>query len=130
MASTPEEEIRRTLALYALVHDREDIDRFAALFTEDARFISRGVSHDGREAVKDFMANVYNQRPPDKRLKHCYMNSFIDVRDDVADVTSDFVAWEAFGYGPWTINYVGQCVDRLVRRNGQWLFAERRIHPS
>ena len=128
--TTPEEEIRRTLAEYALVHDREDIDRFAALFTEDARFISRGVVHDGREAVKAFMADVYAKRPADKRMKHCYMNSFIDVHEDEAEVTSDFIAWEAFGYEPWSINYVGQCVDRLVRQDGRWLFTERRIHPS
>jgi uncharacterized protein (TIGR02246 family) len=130
MPSTVEEEIRATLALYALVHDREDIDRFAELFTEDARFISRGIVHAGRAAVKAFMAEVYASRPPDKRMKHCYMNSYIEVQGDSANVTSDFIAWEAFGYGPWTINYVGQMVDRLVRRDGRWVFAERRVHPS
>jgi len=129
------DDIQHTLAQYALVHDRLDLDGFIALFAEEGRYVSRSVTHDGRAAIREFIGAVYAKRPADHRMKHLYANAVIDIDDDedanAANVTSDFVAYERFGAdGAWQINMIAQCVDRLVKRDGRWLFLERRVVPA
>jgi uncharacterized protein (TIGR02246 family) len=125
------EEIQHVLAQYALVHDRLDLDGFTSLFTEDGRYVSRNVTHQGRAAIRDFIGAVYARRPADHRMKHLYANAVIDVHNaDTASVTSDFIAYERYAAdGAWQINMIAQCVDTLVKRDGRWLFLERRIVP-
>jgi uncharacterized protein (TIGR02246 family) len=126
------DQIQRTLAEYALVHDRLDLEGFSALFAEEGRYVSRNVTHDGRAAIREFIGAVYAKRPADHRMRHLYANAVIDLHDaDTAHVTSDFIAYERFGAdGAWQINMIAQCVDTLVRRDGRWLFLERRIVPA
>ena len=126
------DEIQHTLAQYALVHDRLDLEGYSALFAEEGRYVSRNVTHDGRAAIREFIATVYAKRSADHRMKHLYANAVIDIHDaDTANVTSDFIAYERMGAdGAWQINMIAQCVDTLVKRDGRWLFLERRIVPA
>ena len=119
-------EILQTIGDYATFHDREDIESLATLFTERMRYVSRGVVHAGRDNVTTFLANIYARRPEGEEMKHDYSNSEIG---ETAYVTSDFIAHQRIGDGPWELNMVGRCIDRLVRRDGHWLFAERRVEP-
>jgi uncharacterized protein (TIGR02246 family) len=126
------DDIRHALAEYALVHDRLDLEGFVALFAQEGRYVSRSVTHDGRAAIREFIGAVYAKRPVDHRMKHLYANAVIDIGDaDTANVTSDFLAYERFtADGAWQINMIAQCVDTLVKRDGRWLFLERRIVPA
>jgi uncharacterized protein (TIGR02246 family) len=124
------DDIRRTLALYAVAHDQLDLEAYVALFAEHARYIARGVTHDGRDAIRTFIGGIYGKRPAEHRMKHLYANSVIEVNADRANATSDFIAYECLGDGPWQINMIGQCVDKLVKQDGKWLFEERRIVPG
>ena len=128
-AQSHDQEILRTIDDYARYHDREDIDSLASLFTEHMRYVSRGVVHAGRDNVKTFIADVYARRPEGKEMRHVYSNSAIDLVGGTAYVITDFVAHERIGDTPWELNMVGRCVDRLVHRDGRWLFAERRVEP-
>jgi uncharacterized protein (TIGR02246 family) len=134
MVSSPsldgEAAVRRTLARYALVHDRQDVEGLSALFTSHMRYVARGVVHAGRDNVRAFLADVYAKRPAGKQMKHVYTNSVIDIVGATAYAASDFVAYERQDAGPWAINMIGRCFDRLVHVDGQWLFAERRVEPS
>jgi ketosteroid isomerase-like protein len=124
-----DQEILQTIADYGKFHDREEIDSLATLFTERMRYVSRGVVHAGRDNVTTFLADIYARRPEGEEMKHDYSNSEVDVVGDTAYVTSDFVAHQRMAESPWELNMVGRCIDRLVRRNGRWLFAERRVEP-
>ncbi len=131
-SGSPEEQIRNTLAKYAHVHDRRDIDGYAALFAEEGCLaVMSGGRFVGRQAVREFMSSYYARQPATSRTKHVYVNSIIEVHsDDTADVTSDVVAYRCDGDGEWSINSIGVAVDKLVFRDGSWLFFERQnINP-
>ncbi len=122
-----EDGIRRTLARYALAHDALDLEGYLALFTQEGRYVSRGVVHEGRDALRSFIGGIYAKRAPEHRMQHLYANSVIEVRGDTAHATSDFIAYERAAEGAaWQVNMLGQCADRLVKQDGVWLFTERR----
>jgi hypothetical protein len=125
--STAEEQIRKTLARYAHVHDHRDIEGYAALFAEEgALAVMSGGRFVGRPAVKEFMANYYARQEPDSKTKHVYVNSVIDVHaDNTADATSDVIAYRCDASGQWSINSIGLAIDKLIYRDGTWLFLER-----
>jgi hypothetical protein len=75
------------------------------------------------------MAELYAGRSAD-HLKHLFSNSVIEVRGDVAAVTSDVLTYECSSARLWHVSMVGQSIDRVVRRAGQWLFADRRFMRS
>jgi uncharacterized protein (TIGR02246 family) len=126
-SSSPEEQIRNTLARYAQVHDKRDVDGYAALFAEEGCLaVMSGGRFVGRPAVREFMSNYYANQSPTSRTKHVYVNSVIELHaDDTADVTSDVVAYRCDADGVWGINSIGIAIDKLVFRDGSWLFLER-----
>ena len=125
--STPEDEIRRTLALYAHRHDGHDADGYADLFTSDGSFAGADAEHRGRTAVKSFITRHYQTQPANRRTKHLCGNSLIDVDGDNATAITDFVAYECLDPGPWQVHTIGQYRDRLVREVDMWRFVERRV---
>jgi hypothetical protein len=123
-----EDPIRRTLALYPLRHDSRDATGYAALFAENGRFVgANNASHAGRAAIKQFIVELYATQPANRRTKHLCGNSLIDVHGDTAEAETDFVAYERLGDAPWQVHTVGRYFDRLVREEGEWRFAERRV---
>ena len=125
--SEEEDSIRRTLALYAHRHDGRDADGYADLFASDGCFIGANRQHRGRAAVKAFIAEHYRTQPADRRTKHMCANSLVDVTGDTGAATTDFVAYERLGDGPWQVHTVGQYQDRLIREADMWRFVERRV---
>ncbi|TMM14133.1 MAG: nuclear transport factor 2 family protein [Actinobacteria bacterium] len=97
-----EEGIRRTLALYCQLCDDGRFDEWAQLYTEDAVFRVMGQVHVGPAAIKAFIAEA---QPEGRRGKHVAVP----------------------GEGQFPVTSAGRYHDRLVRRNGAWLFAERQI---
>jgi uncharacterized protein (TIGR02246 family) len=125
--SAEQEEVRRTLALYAHRHDGRDADGYADLFAVDGSFVSARAQHRGRAAVKEFISELYRSQPADRRTKHLCGNSTIDVDGRSATAVTDFVAYERQGDGPWQVHTIGQYQDKLVLEDGMWRFAERHV---
>jgi 3-phenylpropionate/cinnamic acid dioxygenase small subunit len=125
--SAEQEEVRRTLALYAHRHDGRDVDGYAELFARDGSFVSARAEHRGRGAVKEFIADLYRTQPKDRRTKHLCGNSIVDVDGQTARAVTDFVAYERLGDGAWQVHTIGQYQDRLILEDGMWRFAERRV---
>ncbi len=120
--------IRRLLALYVRAHDGRDSGGYARLFADGGRYTNSAGEHFvGRETIRAHMAELYARRPADDRQKHLFSNSVIEVCGESAEVTSDVLTYESSGDGPWRVSMVGQCLDRLERRAGQWLFTDRRF---
>jgi 3-phenylpropionate/cinnamic acid dioxygenase small subunit len=117
---TDEEGIRRTIAQYAHFCDDGRFEDWADLYTEDARFSVLGQTHEGRETIKNWIANA---QPPEQRGKHVCFSSVIDVDGDQARAWTDYI----FVSQAKTITSVGRYHDRFVRQTDRWRFTERRI---
>lgn len=112
------------LARYARLCDRREVDGWAALFTDDARFVVRDIEYRG-DAIPQWLVDQ-SSNPAG-----CHMNTNISVTPDGADRATSvadftFVRRQA-GTGPWEIVNVGWYDDTLVRTSDGWRFAERRI---
>jgi len=118
-----EEGIRRTLALYCQLCDDGRFDEWAQLYTEDAVFRVMGQVHVGPTAIKAFIAEA---QPEGRRGKHVAVNPLIEADGDTARAWTDYI-WVGPGEGQFPVTSAGRYHDRLVRRNGAWLFAERQI---
>jgi uncharacterized protein (TIGR02246 family) len=121
--------IRDTLARYAQAHDDDNADDVALLFAEDGSLaVISGAQPQGRAAVHAFLLETYRRRRAQRRrTKHVYANSVIEVTGTQATAKTDVIAYDSIDGGPWTINMIGHCLDQLVRRDGRWLFRERRV---
>ena len=120
---TDEEGIRRTLALYCQLCDDGRFDEWAQLYTDDAVFKVMGAVHRGPEAIKGFIAEA---QPEGRRGKHVAVNPVIELDGDAARAWTDYI-WVGPGTGQFPVTNVGRYHDRLVKRDGRWLFVERQI---
>jgi hypothetical protein len=125
---SPQDSIQRTLALYPKCHDGRDSEGYAALFAENGRFIgANDAAYNGRAAIKQFITDLYAKQPVERYTKHLCGNSLVDIDGERAQAETDFVAYERLGDGPWQVHTIGRYFDRLVREQGEWRFAERRV---
>jgi uncharacterized protein (TIGR02246 family) len=120
---TDEDGIRRTLALYCQLCDDGRFDEWEQLYTEDAVFKVMGAVHQGREAIKGFISKA---QPDGRRGKHVAVNPLIEVDGDAARAWTDYI-WVGPGTGQFPVTSAGRYHDRLVKRDGRWLFVERQI---
>jgi 3-phenylpropionate/cinnamic acid dioxygenase small subunit len=122
---TPEERIRRTLALYCQLCDDGRFDEWADLYVEDAEFHVMGTTHRGRAAIKAF---IEKGQPPERRGKHLCANPLIDLDEGGtgARAVTDYVFVGRAG-GGLAITSAGRYHDRLVLDGGRWRFARREI---
>jgi uncharacterized protein (TIGR02246 family) len=123
-----EEHIRRTLYLYAQRHDDRDAAGYVALFAEQGSFGSGAAKHTGRPAIRKFIDELYAKQPADRKSKHYFGNSVVEVDRDVAEAVTDVVVYESFGDdGEWKLAQVNRHYDRLIQQEGTWLFLEKRV---
>lgn len=120
------------MALYCERVDEYDIDAVAALFTEDCVTDygpGRGGEVRGRAAVRDRIAAGQAQF---RRTHHQLGQSRVapDPADpDRASATTYVTAThEEWGGAFWRAHL--RYVDELVRRDGAWLLAARRVHAA
>ena len=123
---TDEEQIRQTLARYPQVHDDRNVEGYVALFAHDGRFVSSPNEYVGRPAIKAFIADLY-AKAANRQSKHYFGNSVVDIQGDVAHAVTDVVVYHSYDDGPWALAQVNRHIDRLVRQDGTWLFAEKRV---
>jgi hypothetical protein len=114
---------------YIQAHDTHAVDAIVALFVEDGLFANASGDCRGHGAIRQFFENsrARAQTLPDRRSKLLCGNSIIEVHGDSADALTDVVGFQRNGSEPWSVYIVAQYADKFVQRNGQWLYAEKRV---
>ena len=117
--------VQDLLARYARSIDNRSLDCCAELFSNDAVLVVNGHAHNGRPAIRAWMAEI--GRNPGGR--HLITNTVLDeARPDRAQGVSDFAYLRRDGSGQWELSAVGRYHDKIVRINEAWLFARREIN--
>jgi hypothetical protein len=121
------EDIRETLARYVHLVDRGRLDEAASLFAEDAKLeVGDGPTATGRAAIRALFARTGERLGAGGRrpfIRHHLSSVAVSVEDaETATAESYFIALGERGLDHW-----GRYRDRLVRRGGSWVFAERRV---
>jgi len=121
------EAIRDTLARYVHLVDRGRLDEATSLFAEDATLeVGDGRTATGRAAVRALFARTGERLAAGGRrpfIRHHLSSITVSVEDaETATAESYFLALGEHGPDHW-----GRYRDRLVRRQGRWVFAERRV---
>ena len=118
----------RLVTRYALAVNDWDIDAFVSLFAPDAVWQRPGVQPlNGHGEIRGFMKS----QPTKRILRHVNGLCLVDVIDaDNARCISQTTVYDT--HGPATIpapqgapDMVVEYRDKLVRRDGEWYFAER-----
>lgn len=122
-------EIEDLYSRYNHAVDRFRADEFAELFASDGYFES-SARHEGREALRAFVvarearladAEVINQQ-------HWTSNLVLNVRGDRASAECYLMRLGTDGNtGKTTLLGTGRYIDELVRIDGNWLFASRKV---
>jgi len=121
---TDEDQIRGMIALWSEADAEKDPARFAALFTEDGKYVSRRGESVGRDALYKNLADRIAVNPPDRQTLHLFGEAFIEIDGDAAHARAAYVGYGRIGDAPWEIMSVGRFHTWLVRANGGWLFTE------
>lgn len=130
------ESIRHTIASYTVAGDRLQVDRFAAVFTEDAILETDGVPpqdafrYQGRAEIAAWM-DRWRQRAAEAGegvhqatfVRHHLATCHIELTaEDSARARTYWTAWTDIG-----ADHAGYYLDSFRRCDGKWLLAHRRI---
>jgi uncharacterized protein (TIGR02246 family) len=116
-----EEKIRFTIAEYCHRTDKGDFDGWVELFTEDGSFLLQGQEVVGRKALRAFIGR---DQPPEMRGLHVVTDSAITLKNDVAEVRSNFL-FIAAGETAGVVVTGGRYLDTMVPVGDAWLFKRR-----
>ncbi len=119
------EQIRETVARYAHLVDRGRIDELVLLFAEDGTLEAGDrPPARGRAAIRAFFMDTAARlagASTRRLIRHHVSNLVIEVSGpESASAESYFLALAEGGVDHW-----GRYRDRLVRRDGRWLFQHR-----
>jgi 3-phenylpropionate/cinnamic acid dioxygenase small subunit len=110
--------------------DDRDVDAYVALFSEDARLITRTVEYQGRAAIKAGLSVAFGSWPPGSVTKHHIGASVITVEGDKAEALTDLVVFQALAEGGWAVLQAGRYQDSFVREGDNWRISERRVQAD
>jgi ketosteroid isomerase-like protein len=118
--------IRELLASYCLHYDEAQFDRWLALWTDDGVLDIDGRVIRGREGLEGFTkaAVLVDGKPP---MKHLVLNEIVSVDGDTATSSCYLLVVRKAPDGTLVASTAGTYEDRLVRRNGRWYFAQRKV---
>lgn len=122
-----EEGVRLTLALGAQKIDDGDVEGYVALFSENARLMTRTVEYNGRAAIRDGITAAFGTWAPGSVTKHHIGGSVINVEGNTAKAITDLVVFQALAEGGWTVLQTGRYHDSFVQEDGEWRISERRV---
>jgi uncharacterized protein (TIGR02246 family) len=123
---TDHDEVRRTIAEHPQTLDDADVERYVALFTDDARLTAGSTEYVGRPAIRAFITGYFaNQQG--RQTRHLFGNSVIDLAGEQATSVSDVMVWASVGDEPWALATLTRHHDTLVRAGDRWLFAAKEI---
>jgi hypothetical protein len=117
--------IQELCSRYCLTIDAQDCDGWAACFTADGVFEFDGSQIRGTAALREYAA-VHARV---MRTRHMTLNHLYDVHDSEARGRSTTVCTLATT-GGYKIFGQGEYSDRLVKQDGQWRFAHRRVETD
>ena len=114
-------EIRALVAQYAQYTDDTRLDEWTALFVEDARMEAMGQQLEGRPALTEWITAVTSSM----RLRHI-MGAVTVTLDSATEAhgAADMVLLIAVE-GSWVVAGAPRYVDRYVKTDAGWRFAER-----
>lgn len=116
-------EIERLYARYNhAIHERDGV-AWANCFTDDAVFSNRGGSTIGRAALVEY-GNAFSTAA---NARYWINNLVLEPSSKGATGTCYLVIWHVGGKEPARMSLTGIYTDRLVKRDGVWLFASRFI---
>lgn len=121
-------DIQEALSRYAIHVDTGDAQRFSQLFTEDCVWAweAIGLRIRGRAQVRYLGEMVYRHT---RGAQHAVSNVVIEVRGDSASAISQVAVLLSKTEGIYPV-MVGYYEDSLVRVEGRWLIAERRVRAE
>jgi uncharacterized protein (TIGR02246 family) len=118
---------------YAERLDAGDLDGVAALFADGAfRSGDDGPVRSGREAVRAVYDPVLLYDDGTPRTKHVLGNIEVEHGVDAREAAarSVFTVFQAAPDGPLQAVLAGRYHDRFARRDDEWSFIERVVHPD
>lgn len=119
--------LHRLLQHYAQTADRNEPERFAALFTEDAVIEGPGFRLEGREQIRHVPGMLARQY---RGTMHCVLNQVVTIEGDAAQGESYCMAYHRYDAEdgrPMTLDWAIRYQDRFVRSGSDWRFAHRRL---
>jgi 3-phenylpropionate/cinnamic acid dioxygenase small subunit len=116
--------VRKMLAAYCHRLDDGDFSGLAHLFTDDGSYSYGPAQISGRPALESWSAEM---NPPERRGKHLTVNLMLDVEDDRAVASSDYLFVRVGGI--LTPLFSGRCRDDLVRAEDGWRIRSRVVEP-
>jgi uncharacterized protein (TIGR02246 family) len=130
-------EIENLMARYLFALDFRDAPAYAATFTEDGVLDFASGVLTGRKAIGEFVNTLGNNASQAvreasalmARSRHNVTNIAIDVDGDRAKARAYWTSVRIGdgGNGVQIISY-GHYEDELVKQNGKWLFAKRKVY--
>jgi ketosteroid isomerase-like protein len=120
-----EEQVRRTMVLWAHRNDDKDADGWSQLFTENGKFINaRRTEFVGRAAIRKNLQDRTDNNPPDRHTTHVMGYPVVEISGDTARAEADYVCYARIGDAPEQILTVGRCIGHLERHGDSWLLSE------
>ena len=121
------DEIRQLYVDYGRHLDAGDAAAYASLFSPDGKLRIGGIMRgDGPEEIEQAARKISTVGPEGQRnAAHVIGAPHIELDGDTAIGEAVWVAILRSESGPPTVS-VGRHVDKLVREDGRWRFAERR----
>lgn len=129
-------EIEDLMARYLFAMDYNDLDTYAATFTEDGELEFASGSAKGRDDIrataqqfKERIGEFYKDEDGNPAiLRHVLGHSAIRVEGDTAWARSFWYEMANDGPGKTLkMGTFGIYEDEMIRRDGRWLFSRRRI---
>ena len=128
-------EIEELVARYVHALDTRDADAYAGVFTEDAVYEIPGTVYRGRDAIRKIVTDLTQARetrlgngeqPVD--LYHVMSNSSIEIlSESEARHVSYAQTVRAAEGGQFIVGFMGRYEDEIVKRDGRWQIANRRL---
>ena len=128
MSADDELTVRNVVARVAQCADGPDVDAYVALFTPDAVWDMPGAPRQGHAEIRDGSEErrAAGQIGPGSNTRHVVSTMAVRVHDDHAVADSVWQFYVDTNTAP-RLQLMGTYHDELVRMNGEWKLAHRRI---
>lgn len=129
------EAIREVMQKYVWSVDSLDADGYVSVFTEDAVIDSNGTLINGHQAIRGVVTGMAARQAANRAegkpigaLYHVISNERIELLGPAEAIYRSY--WQTLRKGQdqrYTAGGFGRSEDRLVKRDGQWLIASRKL---
>ena len=128
MSADDELAVRNVVARVAQYADGPDVDAYVALFTPDAVWDMPGAPRQGHAEIRGGSEErrAAGQIGPGSNTRHVVSTMAVRVHDDQAVADSVWQFYVDTNTAP-RLQLMGTYRDELVRMNGEWKLAHRRI---